>query len=883
MRSSGRIRKSIVRFGDENDNLEDIVDSPHNNNNNNDNNDNNNGRRKSSRTHKRPRTFEDDYYNESQTLLESQQALVVTKMPNKSSKQSKLGQKKPPPPKSSSSSSVRSIPKKKMCTTKNGLKYVVKAKTEPKHEFDLTDVAIPIQTVTAPTILKASKKQYRPSKTEQSSTLFQIPSHTHRSKIYLQAAKAISKQESIALPSHGGRLWECIVTIQDPQGAYATSEGTSEVKSKTQSNNKAKSQKSSPLFLWSKSKSNTWRLELAALPNIINQIDVIDIKHGLLKSVQEDDHEEKDLDSSQDEEYVISPISLLSTVAQQDTNYSLPSVDRKWISPDMLTFKTRTSAIQHSLELMERDKLIDKVLHGIGNRGDLLKPKKVTKSQALEAGYWRFLRDGLWVIGQEDEWVEERIAQMREDAAATQELTLKVQPPPCKEEDDQGPKDLQTNSNVAQEETSSKHETGPETGPEIGPIVEDSNSLEMEKANSSNIKSPQDKVVPKCNDTDSDLNLKSMSPKKDMVETLKDINATCTDVSDEEHTNVNSNSEGTRVTPSTPSFISNTASCSIKNETNVRDTVKPSLVQDLMVISSSTPQTSPTIATSTVAATNTTTSDHPVNGNISEVDTNVASSFTEVVKGTKRKISEKIPCFSPSTHFRLTRKQITLCYNTIIHHYERVMYTVKAKALFSELADGFDVFRERGMGRYDMTIKEFDLPEFSFLYDLEKAAWMPVVKKILGEDAVLVHKGAFLSMPGSSTQVYHQDGVHLNTRYQKPCHAINVFIPLVDLTLKNGPTEFCIGSHYLGHEHFRKDMLHTPTPSAGCPLIFDYRLGHRGLGNSSSEPRPIVYLTYTRASKEFRDSVNFSSKSYHKLGEPIEKPLSRKERALKRM
>ena len=100
---------------------------------------------------------------------------------------------------------------------------------------------------------------------------------------------------------------------------------------------------------------------------------------------------------------------------------------------------------------------------------------------------------------------------------------------------------------------------------------------------------------------------------------------------------------------------------------------------------------------------------------------------------------------------------------------------------------------------------------------------------------------------------------------------------------KNGPTEFCIGSHYLGYDAYTKDMVDTPTAPAGTPIIFDYRLGHRGLRNSSNMPRPIVYLTYTKASKEFRDSVNFSSSKWRKFGDIIEKPMSRGERALKRM
>ena len=238
---------------------------------------------------------------------------------------------------------------------------------------------------------------------------------------------------------------------------------------------------------------------------------------------------------------------------------------------------------------------------------------------------------------------------------------------------------------------------------------------------------------------------------------------------------------------------------------------------------------------------------------------------------------------APSTHWRLTQKQIDLCHNAVKEHYDKVMYTVKAKALFSELADGFDVFRERGRGRYDMQPPAFESPDFDFLTDLEKAPWMPVVRKILGEEVVLVHKGAFLSIPGSATQVYHQDGPHLTQKYQRECHAINVFIPLVQLNEKNGPTEFCIGTHYLGYDSFCRDMVDVPLNKAGSPIIFDYRLGHRGLGNSSSESRPLVYLTYTSASNEFRDSVNFSKKRYRKLGELVEKPMTREERVLKRM
>jgi ectoine hydroxylase-related dioxygenase (phytanoyl-CoA dioxygenase family) len=163
---------------------------------------------------------------------------------------------------------------------------------------------------------------------------------------------------------------------------------------------------------------------------------------------------------------------------------------------------------------------------------------------------------------------------------------------------------------------------------------------------------------------------------------------------------------------------------------------------------------------------------------------------------------------------------------------------------------------------------------------LPKRRWMAVVKQILGDDVVLIHKGVFLSNPGAEAQEYHQDGPHLTTQYQRPCHAINVFIPLIDLTIRNGPTEFVAGSHILNYDVFNRHNVVTPLVSAGTPIIFDYRLGHRGLANTSDVCRPIVYCTYAAAGngKEFRDSVNFSRKRYHRLGDLIDKPLSREQR-----
>ena len=225
-------------------------------------------------------------------------------------------------------------------------------------------------------------------------------------------------------------------------------------------------------------------------------------------------------------------------------------------------------------------------------------------------------------------------------------------------------------------------------------------------------------------------------------------------------------------------------------------------------------------------------------------------------------------------NFSLTPDEITTCYNLAVEHYEGVMRTVKSRNLLHELQDGFDMMRERGFNRYDLTIPQYN--ELDFLVS-PKAPWMPIVHSCLGDNVELAHVGCMFSLPGSAAQVYHQDGVHLSEKVQKPCHAVNVFIPLINLSRANGATEFCIGTHILENDAYDRSKLETPTPEAGVPLVFDYRNGHRGMGNNTDEVRPIVYLTYS-ANGAFTDQVNFSKKRYHKLGDIIAAPKSREER-----
>lgn len=425
-----------------------------------------------------------------------------------------------------------------------------------------------------------------------------------------------------------------------------------------------------------------------------------------------------------------------SSISQSSIEF-IPEIDRVWTSPLNEVFRTRKTVNEHTVELEKREHLINKVIYGFGKNEQELKPFKPTKSQAMEAGKYRFIRDGLWVMGQEEDWQEERAKTF-----------------------------------------------GP-TGRSISPLVC------FISENRERFKKQRIIELTEQNETNEPL-------KFTLSHADKELRAKWKTLTDEDKEVWKKKAE----------------------EENIKR---------------------------------------------------------------KESWSDTAPC-KKSNRYILTPAQIDSCYSACISHYETIMHTVRARGLYHELADGgFDLLRERGRGRYDMTIPLFDNdPEFAFLASPD-IFWMPVVRDILGgEKVTLVHKGCFMSLPGAEAQVYHQDGLHLNKKVQKPCHAVNVFIPLVDLNTKNGPTEFCLGTHLLGNENFNKEMVETPIVTAGTPIIFDYRLGHRGMGNTGNEPRPVLYLTYSTENKGFVDSVNFSKKRWRKIGDLVEMPLSREERSQRR-
>mmetsp|Transcript_11757 Transcript_11757/g.20473 ORF Transcript_11757/g.20473 Transcript_11757/m.20473 type:complete len:363 (-) Transcript_11757:335-1423(-) len=140
---------------------------------------------------------------------------------------------------------------------------------------------------------------------------------------------------------------------------------------------------------------------------------------------------------------------------------------------------------------------------------------------------------------------------------------------------------------------------------------------------------------------------------------------------------------------------------------------------------------------------------------------------------------------------------------------------------------------------------------------------------VLGLEYRLCHKDVVISLPGATQQQWHTDGAHLDAGAHRPCHCLNLFVPLVDLAPALGPTELRPQSHFLTRDLKRQWLVAyakkqiqqpvTPILKAGSVLAFDYRLLHRGLANTSSQPRPVLVLTYSKP--WFVDVFNFPSRS----------------------
>eukprot|EP00529_Nitzschia_sp_RCC80_P005254 CAMPEP_0113484768 /NCGR_PEP_ID=MMETSP0014_2-20120614/24137_1 /TAXON_ID=2857 /ORGANISM="Nitzschia sp." /LENGTH=1036 /DNA_ID=CAMNT_0000378391 /DNA_START=323 /DNA_END=3433 /DNA_ORIENTATION=- /assembly_acc=CAM_ASM_000159 len=817
--------------------------------------------------------------------------------------------------------------------------------------------------------------------------LYTITSEQIRYDHYQQVARIISTFEQNLLPPSGMRSWSVEVGITELDGRV--------------------------LFRPFKGK-----MELAVLPHLLERIPDPPVWPGKrLQPPDEYEAMEGMVEDSYEDGLGKREMSALSCLAFDELRkhpyrYSIPQITMKWKSPDgHKPFTSRTAAWDHAKTLCQKEVMINRHLLGIGPSGKNLQPFVPSLPNALKVGQLRFIRDGLWKVGQELEWQDGREEELLEEKAeAEANATPKVytsglqlyiatnrkayredpknqcqnlaqadkklrlewrQLKPHQQEEWNDKVQAQFSSDEDSEEESvveskksgtDTKDSGSDSSSDDGEMYVRPSTLFLQSRRQDYRYEQQMKLDPTGRQhftlaqADRDL----MAIWNGMTQEEKDDWLSSQTDDDEAMDNKDTPTSGAQdipaecITSAKDSEVTTSEKTAIETETSnnaqlVSTSSSPSSdlqVEQPSINAKEAENTDQPAAKTQVDTTNkssdgvqeekkeddqkdkdrsglscqTQTNSAEAHGSSELVpavnskppaDTSAAADQTKTEEmsvispsmtsstSSKRKKSPaknqkkphnssriKLPSDKASRRWCLDDEKVELCKDECMEHYEAVMRTVKGRNLLQELEDGFDVMRERGRGRFDMTLPVFDEPQFDFLTDPKKTPWMPVVRAILGDDAVLVHKGCFLSLPGAEKQVYHQDGVHLNNQTQRPCHAINVFVPLIDLHARNGPTEFVLGSHVLGQEGFDKDFTETPMPKAGTPIIFDYRLGHRGLGNSSDKPRPILYTTYSANSAEgktFVDSVNFSKnmttgKKYHKIGDLSAKPLSREER-----
>lgn len=114
--------------------------------------------------------------------------------------------------------------------------------------------------------------------------------------------------------------------------------------------------------------------------------------------------------------------------------------------------------------------------------------------------------------------------------------------------------------------------------------------------------------------------------------------------------------------------------------------------------------------------------------------------------------------------------------------------------------------------------------------------------------------GAIPSLSGSGPTAIHRDVYPiLNTSegnnldsidISLPPYYLTVFIPLVEITEENGPTEFVKGSHKKKIVDETQVEIYAPLLHPGDLVIFDGRTLHRGTPNKTQHEKLIAYITF---------------------------------------
>lgn len=161
---------------------------------------------------------------------------------------------------------------------------------------------------------------------------------------------------------------------------------------------------------------------------------------------------------------------------------------------------------------------------------------------------------------------------------------------------------------------------------------------------------------------------------------------------------------------------------------------------------------------------------------------------------------------------------------------------------------------QRSPGRYELLSPM--KPPFTDSELVANPLLLPLMQRSLGTSRIEVDTHSSVTSLGNTpAQHWHRDAGFIFSGdvldAQLPPHGLVVFVPLIDVDMSMGPTQFLTGSHIackssdyvevnlnnwiLRECPFVGPPVPTPAPK-GSAVIFDLRILHRGLANTVSSP-----------------------------------------------
>lgn len=124
-----------------------------------------------------------------------------------------------------------------------------------------------------------------------------------------------------------------------------------------------------------------------------------------------------------------------------------------------------------------------------------------------------------------------------------------------------------------------------------------------------------------------------------------------------------------------------------------------------------------------------------------------------------------------------------------------------------------------------------------------------IISKFLGPPFKLELMTVINSRPGSGNQRWHQGWRYLFHEAERlPPYAVVVTVPLDDVTIDMGGTQFCPRKKMRFYHGWRCDDEYVQAATTkGTVVVFDYKTLHRGPGNLGRRDRPMISMVFSKS------------------------------------